>query len=729
MSEGKNVFDIPVIPKKPNKVEEPAKEEQTSEVANPLEETINPEVQQANTEEVNEILNSYSSTETPSDNNDLSEMTTDVDSFINEENKETPADNTNDMITADIDSVVATTNQEIASPQDNITADAIPTVDEVAPTPDVTPVTPDIESSVTDVVNEEIQKMAEAPAEVNPTSVVEEVPAVETPAEAPVVEEAPPVEEAPAIESAPIEPEIAPSAPAPLEGTSESVAETTPVSIEAVPEAQVLGSSSETAVIAPAETTPVEQPVEEPASPLENNIPDEELNEPTLLDIAVTPLEPTPEPASAPVEPIPEILDSNYGVISEEPAAPAVIPTPAASSEGDLPTADLDPEVKLALGEKIHVGVGKPVVFGILIVIGIIGFLVYRLFFSVNPGLAIANMLRKAGNQYNEILSSNEIYKMLDSKDEVIYEGTLSLKSEKEDLSLNLTGGISKESNVSSLDETIKDNGNVIAKKSIMTVNNSYFMKTNSDTYYRFIEDKPIDIDSYLSMYDFKPALDNIADVIEQEFRKDKFESGLMRIKIDGKVKIVNNYSLVIDADRANELLDEMLGSIKNKHTKDIFKSYLPEKFNKEVQVNVYASFKGFEQLVVTYDGIRVKITPKKSSYVIIYDYYKVNIDKSDNGIKIKIDDTEKDEVANYDITWESKTEDNSATYNLNVDYDKNGTPMVLSFKNELKAVSSANLKFPTKFINCNSKELKDKYENEYNEYQKYLDKFNLLEK
>ena len=237
-----------------------------------------------------------------------------------------------------------------------------------------------------------------------------------------------------------------------------------------------------------------------------------------------------------------------------------------------------------------------------------------------------------------------------------------------------------------------------------------------------------IDASKIVNAIDFKPALDKMADILEDELKKSTYESGLMRVMINGKVKLINNYSYVIEKEKANSIIASMFESVENEYTRQLLKKIIPKNFNSNVEINIYASINGFEQLVFTYDGIRVKISPQKDgSYIIIYDYYNFKINKTNNGLYVTIKDTEANTESKLEYKWENTSTDNGAKFSLTVECDDNGIPSTLNVNSEFKSVASSNLQFPGQFTTANNDTVLERYNSEYNFIKPYFDQLNLL--
>ena len=237
---------------------------------------------------------------------------------------------------------------------------------------------------------------------------------------------------------------------------------------------------------------------------------------------------------------IPESLDQNFGVIEEPklldtstadeslsnnsltPDVPNTSENALSQNDVKLTDADVSPEIKAILDGKpakkgFRINIGRILAFIFIIGFGIFCYCAYKLFIGINPPKIVSNIFRTFGNEYNEILSNNAAYKVLTNNEEVLFDGSIKVKSEKKDLSINIDGGVSKKSGMTAVDGLIKDYGNIVASPSFKTVNNSSFIKLTGDNYYRFIKEEMIDANKIVNAIDFKPALDKMADILEEK--------------------------------------------------------------------------------------------------------------------------------------------------------------------------------------------------------------------
>ena len=363
-----------------------------------------------------------------------------------------------------------------------------------------------------------------------------------------------------------------------------------------------------------------------------------------------------------------------------------------------------------------------------LIIIGIIALVlgIYKMF-SVDFIKESTNKLREASNEYNTLLNSIDAYQIISENDEWQFVGTVNSTAEKTYES-SIEGGMSKSLKKFTFKDTINENGNVVANLNYIAQNRSTYINLNSDSYYyRFVHDEPIDFDATIASYYIKPYADKLADIIDSKLNKDLFTSNILRVKINGKVKLVNSYSYTMPKQKALDLVNELLDAIDN----DIIKEYLIglgiKNIYGDVEIKANVSFSGLEQIVITNNGHQIKLSvPKKNKYVIVHDAIKTTIEKNANKLSILIEDTDKNTSTKYNIDWESSKKDNSGYLKLNInENDKKKINMDV----EVKSVPKAALDSQTNVAIVDTPQIEEMYNNEYQALEDIIKQFMIIKK
>lgn len=421
---------------------------------------------------------------------------------------------------------------------------------------------------------------------------------------------------------------------------------------------------------------------------------------------------------------IPDTLESNFGVIGDDKTS--VMPVVSSSEETNNVSSNKKQSEEAKKEKKPkkkskHLKIIIPVILVILI-FGLIGFGFYRFFFAVNPASDIAKKLRKIGNDYNSILSSNEIYKSMLNDSELMYSGIINVDNNDSKTVISLDGGLSKEIERLGLSIAINKDDIKEADLAFLILRNSYFINLVEDgNFYRFYPDNEIDVNNLIDIINLKTVFDGAANTFEKYFNKDMFSPNIMRVSINDKKKIVNNYTYTIKADKANEIIKSFLDSLQNETIKSILKEYLKPDLNSDVDLQAYVTLKGLEDVILYYDSHKIVISfLNDNSYKISFDSYDVTIIQKDNKIDLKINNNKTNKSSDINISWENEKKDNSSFYNLNIDYKKGNDITKIKFTNELKSVSSAALLNPYNIIEYDEYEVKSLYEDDLNKTLPY---------
>ena len=453
----------------------------------------------------------------------------------------------------------------------------------------------------------------------------------------------------------------------------------------------------------------------------------------------------TPMSLNATAGVIPDTLDQNYGVIGDDGTSVMPIIEPNVNQNENVKEAK---KAKKEKKKKEKVKKEKPVkqpknedepgkskilkflipVFAfVAIFIGTIAFIAYRFFGAVDPVKTLAGKIREIGNEYNSIISNNELYKTITENKELAYSGKLSLNDSEKETVINLDGGLSKDTKKLSLSASINQSGEEDVNLAFVLLNGSAFIRLLKDSYfYRFPLENNIGLDDYMNLINLKPLFDTTSDVLLNNLSKDKLSSDVMRVNLIYKTKWVNNYTYTMNADKANQIIKAFLDSIKDESHKNFISNYIKPNLTSEAKIKFFVSLKGLEGMAVEYDQKQFKIiSTGNSSYAIAYESYIINFEMVNDNINIKITNKKDNKVTSLNIKYSGEIKDSSAFGNLNIDYKWPNKNQNIKLENEVKSVSNVTLLSPTNFLNYSNEDVQEKFNEEYQKtlpYSKIID-------
>ncbi len=609
------------------------------------------------------------------------------------------------------------------------------------------------DNNLTQPIEETSTDTALASDEISPFANNEPIVAVENP----VIQES----STPTIESVPQQ--VVSEAP---------IMETSPAVATPTAEVPVM-NAGEPVVSEAAITSPTPAPVEEvPVTNLESS---SELESMSLGSAEQT--QPAPLPTGGIV--IPDSLDQNYGVIGEldnpmgqQPlstestiAAPAPSPTPEVPvAQPVTPTVEVAPQPTIAAEPTVveqpamaqpvtetvqpaapvsneaaiekadNPGKKSPLKAIIISVVAIfvvgfivLGFMIFR-FFSVDFVSEASNSIKQIANDYSTIISGIDAYKIINEADEWQYTATIKSNNNTADIE----GGLSKDSNKFTIKSNMKLDDDTTANMSLIALNSSVFVRYVEDSYYyRFVQDEMIDLNNYISAIDLKPVLDSIADNINKNIKKDKFSSDLVHFKlINGKTKLVNKYSYKIPNQKAVEILNAFMKSIKNPVVKRFLINKGFDHVYGDVEVNAIVSLSGLEEIRISHNYKTLTLsTPKNGSFIIGYDKYIYNFNRNGNNLVVTVNNTKTSDKKDLNIKWDTSKKENSGLFNLTASVSDKAGKRDLTLDAEVKAVDKAILESPYNFEMADDPYIKDIFEIEYKSGMNSIDKFNIIKK
>ena len=402
---------------------------------------------------------------------------------------------------------------------------------------------------------------------------------------------------------------------------------------------------------------------------------------------------------------VPETLDQDYGVISD-----------IETSEPLKEVIKNEPKVvkkRKPVKAKKPIKKGPFIAIGCIVLLALVGFLIYKFFFTANPVLSLNKEITSFGNSITERINNHDFIKFFNTNDKMAYIFRYN-NVEENNYSLNVVGRIVKSEN--KFDMTVSSGDSIHSNFAFITsvVNNDLFLKLGStNTYYKMLSfNDGVNINSVLN-FEKSNLVEAFTKSISKNVFANDYKKDTLRVVINGETKFASKYVVTLDNEKVNNIIKDFISGLNNNSL--IKKVFLDEdleelyKINKKMVVEEYITTKGLEKIVIQYRGNNLYIVKTDKGYNMVLNDSELEISNDNDTIKILGKNLN---TGNTDFKHVLKTTKDNNSITIDYEYTKSGaSAKTLTFR----LLSQENVLFnlPSNVVDYETDEGKLKFESD----------------